>query len=43
MNLQELTEKIIKQLEKIRDEIYGCGNGRDLLDRYIKEVKRNGF
>jgi hypothetical protein len=37
VNIEEIIEKLIV----LRDEIYGCGNGRVKVDKFVKDLKRN--
>jgi len=32
---------IIDKLTELRDNIYGCGNGRNEVDKFIKQLKRD--
>lgn len=33
-------QQILDELTILRDEIYGCGNGRVKVDKFIKDIKR---
>ena len=33
-------ERIIERLEQLIEKIHGCGNGRNEVDRFTKELKR---
>lgn len=32
--------EILQRLEAIRDKIHGCGNGRNEVEKFIKELKK---
>lgn len=32
---------ILDKLIELRDNIYGCGNGRNEIDKFIKQLKRD--
>lgn len=32
---------ILDKLTELRDKIYGCGNGRNEVDKFIKQLKRD--
>jgi len=34
-------QTIIDKLTILRDNIYGCGNGRNEIDKFIKQLKRD--
>lgn len=32
--------KVLEKLQKLQEEVYGCGNGKIKLQMFIKEIKR---
>lgn len=30
---------VLEKLEELRDKIHGCGNGRIMVDKFIKETR----
>ena len=41
MELKDKIKEFVSKLEILRDEIYGCGNGRVKVDLFIKQIKRD--
>lgn len=33
-------ERVIEKLTELIERIHGCGNGRNEIDRFVKELKR---
>lgn len=33
-------KEVLEHLQKLENEIYGCGNGKVKVNKYIKELKR---
>lgn len=38
---ESFIREVLAKLEILRDEIYGCGNGRIKVDMYIKQLRRD--